>query len=35
MPGTSAITYNMDVLIIVRLLNRFIEEVSHSQSAGR
>lgn len=34
MQGTSAVTYNMDVLIIVRLLNRFIEEVSHSQSAG-
>lgn len=34
MAKVSGITYNIDVLMLVRLLNRFIEEVSRSQSAG-
>lgn len=34
MAKTTGITYNMDVLMLVRMLNRFIEEVSRSQSAG-
>jgi hypothetical protein len=34
MSTNTVVTYNMDVLVIVRLLNRFIEEVSRSQSAG-
>ncbi len=34
MAKVSGITYNIDVLMLVRMLNRFIEEVSRSQSAG-